>query len=157
MRILLAAFLTLTAMTGAGADEMPGALGELRHDWAKVYYQTPQDRQVAQFPALAARADAIVAQRPAAAEPLILKAIILSTYAEAKGSLDALALVEEAERALWTPSGAGTLDYLRGRGLKDATIRAARLGWTPRAVRIGPSFTRERRSVDTDVPTRSRT
>lgn len=99
MRILPAILLTLAAVTSARADEMPDALGELRHAWAKVYYQTPQDRQVAQFPALAARADAIVAQHPAAAEPLILKAIILSTYAEAKGSLDALSLVQSARDA----------------------------------------------------------
>jgi tetratricopeptide (TPR) repeat protein len=99
MRILPAILLTLAAVTSARADEMPDALGELRHAWAKVYYQTPQDRQVAQFPALAARADAIAAQHPAAAEPLILKAIILSTYAEAKGSLDALSLVQSARDA----------------------------------------------------------
>jgi hypothetical protein len=43
---------------------------------------------------------------------------------------DALALVENAERTLWRPEGAGALAYLRGRGLADATIKAAWLGWT---------------------------
>ncbi len=31
--------------------------------------------------------------------------------------------------ALWSTDGANALAYLRGRGLTDATIRAARLGW----------------------------
>ena len=44
---------------------------------------------------------------------------------------DALQLVEDAAARLWTPEGADALDYLQGRGLTEATIRAARLGWTP--------------------------
>jgi hypothetical protein len=44
---------------------------------------------------------------------------------------DALALVQDAERRLWTPPGGKALDYLRQRGLTDATIRTARLGMTP--------------------------
>ena len=45
---------------------------------------------------------------------------------------DALKLVEDAAARLWTPEGADALAYLRGRGLTEATIKAARLGWTPR-------------------------
>jgi hypothetical protein len=45
----------------------------------------------------------------------------------------ALAFVEAATACLWTPVGKWGLDYLRERGLSDATIRAARLGWTSRA------------------------
>jgi DNA primase len=41
---------------------------------------------------------------------------------------DALALVTEAAGRLWTPEGGKALAYLRGRGLGDETIRAARLG-----------------------------
>jgi hypothetical protein len=40
-------------------------------------------------------------------------------------------LVEDAANRLWTPEGATALRYLRGRGLNDETIKAARLGWTP--------------------------
>ncbi|MGE5756062.1 MAG: hypothetical protein ACM35G_10165, partial [Planctomycetaceae bacterium] len=43
----------------------------------------------------------------------------------------ALALVVDAERRLWTAEGADALASLHGRGLTDATIRAARLGLTP--------------------------
>jgi hypothetical protein len=95
MRILIAILLTVIALTGARAE----ALADVRHAWAKVYYQTPREQQVAAFPALVARVDAVIAQQPEAAEPLILKAIILSTYAEAKGGLDALSLVEAARDA----------------------------------------------------------
>jgi hypothetical protein len=41
----------------------------------------------------------------------------------------AVALVGDAAGRLSTPAGAQALEYLRGRGLKDETIRAARLGW----------------------------
>jgi hypothetical protein len=44
---------------------------------------------------------------------------------------DALALVTEAARRLWTPAGGKALAYLRGRCLNYETIKAARLGWTP--------------------------
>ena len=40
-------------------------------------------------------------------------------------------LVTEAAGCLWTPEGAKALAYLRGRGLNDETIKAARLGVTP--------------------------
>ncbi len=67
--------------------------------------------------------------RPALARPPDPEARPKMTEAEAA------ALVADAERRLWTPEGAEALAYLRGpeRHLTDATIRAARLGWTPRA------------------------
>jgi CHC2 zinc finger len=43
---------------------------------------------------------------------------------------DALKLVDDAANRIWTPDGANALAYLRGRGLTEATIRAASLGWT---------------------------
>jgi hypothetical protein len=43
-------------------------------------------------------------------------------------------LVREAEQRLWSPEGRPALAYLmESRGLTEATIKAARLGWTPRA------------------------
>ena len=47
---------------------------------------------------------------------------------------DALTLVESAAARLWTPGGATGLEYLRGRGLEDETIKAARLGIVPRVL-----------------------
>ena len=43
----------------------------------------------------------------------------------------ARAVVEQAERLLWTPNGSQTLAYLQARGLTLDTIRAARLGLHP--------------------------
>jgi DNA primase len=39
-------------------------------------------------------------------------------------------IIEDASERLWCPDGAEALAHLRGRGLTEATIRAARLGWT---------------------------
>lgn len=50
--------------------------------------------------------------------------------ASALSTIDALDLASESERSLWSPSGTYALRYLRGRGLTDASIRRARLGWT---------------------------
>ncbi|MEO6809936.1 MAG: CHC2 zinc finger domain-containing protein [Isosphaeraceae bacterium] len=46
---------------------------------------------------------------------------------------EALALVLDAERRLWTSEGADALDYLRGpeRGLEEETIKTTRLGFSP--------------------------
>ncbi len=41
-------------------------------------------------------------------------------------------LVADASEWLWTLEGAAALAYVRGRGLADATIKAARLGWAPK-------------------------
>ncbi len=41
----------------------------------------------------------------------------------------ALQVVEEAEAALWTPAGSKARQYLAVRGLREGTIRAARLGY----------------------------
>lgn len=47
----------------------------------------------------------------------------------------AMALVEWAERYLWSPAGEKALAWLKNeRFLTDETIRAARLGWLPRDV-----------------------
>src|SRR5262249_28373405 len=40
----------------------------------------------------------------------------------------ALSLVADASERIWTPEGTGALESLRGRGLTNPTIRAARLG-----------------------------
>jgi len=47
---------------------------------------------------------------------------------------EASSLVIEAADRLWKPEGTEALAYLYGRGLADETIRAARLGWTPRVM-----------------------
>jgi tetratricopeptide (TPR) repeat protein len=96
--MLLAAMGLFAALhaQGAAADEMGTAIADLGHAWAKVYYQTPEKQQEAQFPALVAQADAVAKQYPAKAEPMIWQAIILSSYAKVKGGLGALDVAEKA-------------------------------------------------------------
>ena len=48
-----------------------------------------------------------------------------------RGTRSPSTLVDEATACLWGPGGGSALDYLRGRGLTEATVRAAGLGFTP--------------------------
>ena len=48
-----------------------------------------------------------------------------------RGTKPPSTLVDEATACLWGPGGGSALDYLRGRGLTEATVRAAGLGFTP--------------------------
>ena len=48
------------------------------------------------------------------------------------------AIIREAEDVLWSPAGREALDWLRGRGLLDLTIRRFRLGFLPKRVRTDP-------------------
>ncbi|SRR6266487_677806 len=48
--------------------------------------------------------------------------------------------IQRAERYLWLPGGQKALEYLRGRGFTDETIKSARLGYVPLA-RDGRWFT----------------
>lgn len=47
----------------------------------------------------------------------------------------ARAFCEYGEDILWTEQGQAALAYLRGRGLRDETIKAARLGYNPALIR----------------------
>jgi tetratricopeptide (TPR) repeat protein len=108
-RVLLAAAGLVVALhiQGAAADEMGTAISDLGHAWAKVYYQTPEKQQEAQYPALVAQADALAKRYPAKAEPMIWQAIILSSYAKVKGGLGAL---DEAEKARDIAMAAAKID-----------------------------------------------
>ena len=46
------------------------------------------------------------------------------------------ALLARCETALWSPAGERARTYLRERGLRDATLRAWRIGWSPRERRV---------------------
>ena len=88
---LLASGLSWNAVAAVMDDVAP-----LQQRWAEVKYQTPEDKQAAEFERLAKEADAVVQKNAGAAEPLIWKGIILSTWAGAKGGLGALSLCKQA-------------------------------------------------------------
>ena len=52
----------------------------------------------------------------------------------------ARAFVESGARTLWAPAGRHALDYLRGRGLTDASIKAARIGYNTSDSWLQPSL-----------------
>ncbi|HVO02124.1 MAG TPA: tetratricopeptide repeat protein [Candidatus Cybelea sp.] len=97
--VLTIALLLSAGQAQAAANDMQSAIIDLGHAWAKVYYQTPESQQEAAYPPVVAQADAIAKQYPTAAEPLIWEAIILSSYAKAKGGMGALDLATRARDA----------------------------------------------------------
>jgi tetratricopeptide (TPR) repeat protein len=80
------------ALTPAG----DGQLKVLQTRWAEINYQTAEVQRAAAFEQLAAQADQAVAGERAA-ELLIWRGIIYSTWAGAKGGLGALDLVKHAK------------------------------------------------------------
>ncbi len=72
--------------------------------------------------------------RPPASPPAGKPAKPARTPSERSSGLpmeEASSLVAEAAKRLWKPEGTDALAYLHGRCLKDETIKAASLGWTP--------------------------
>jgi tetratricopeptide (TPR) repeat protein len=92
------------AVMPAGAALAQGDLGArvetLARTWDHVNYETRGPAKADQAAALAAQADAVARQFPGRAEPLVWKAIALSTEAGAKGGLGGLSLARQAKATL---------------------------------------------------------
>jgi tetratricopeptide (TPR) repeat protein len=87
--------------SGAMADQaFDETMRGLEHEWAVIYYQMPEDQQAPHLKQLLARATAIREHHAGRAEPLILEAIILATYAGADWGLSSLSRVDEARELL---------------------------------------------------------
>lgn len=99
----LALWLMLAALPLAAQAE-DAALAQdivaLQQQWAIANYETPEKAQDEAFGRLVAEADRVIARHPGKAEPLVWKAIILSSHAGATGGLGALGKVREARRLL---------------------------------------------------------
>jgi tetratricopeptide (TPR) repeat protein len=97
------ATLVALAMLGKAAyagQTLDAAIADLQHQWAVINYQTPEDAREAKLKALADQAEAVSQQYPNQAAALAWHAIILSTYAKAKGGLGALDPAEQARDLL---------------------------------------------------------
>ena len=92
--------LALLASTAMAADDFTPRLLALQEGWAKANYATPQAEKEAAFTRLTDEATTFVSAYPAQAEPLVWKAIILSTHAGVKGGLSALGMVKQARELL---------------------------------------------------------
>lgn len=98
-RLLIA--LCLFALIGqaqAGSDD--AALAQLIHDWDVANFTLQGDAREKALAALAERAQVISSAMPHRAEPLVWQAIVLSSYAGAKGGFGALKLVTQARDIL---------------------------------------------------------
>ncbi len=80
------------ALTAGGEQN----LRQLQSRWAEINYQLPEAQREAAFARLAGEAETMARAEPQAAELLIWRGIILSTWAGAKGGLGALDLVKQA-------------------------------------------------------------
>jgi len=80
--------------------EMLQAVEKLQHDWEVIKFKTEEAKQEAAYKDLSMQARKVSESYPDQAEPLVWEAVILSTYAGAKGGFGALKLVEEARDLL---------------------------------------------------------
>ena len=95
--LLAALQLPLAHVHAASLDE---GVVALQADWAVAKYRTAPDQQDKAFTVLTARAEALVAENPGRAEPLVWEAIIVSSHAGATGGLGALGKVKKARELL---------------------------------------------------------
>jgi tetratricopeptide (TPR) repeat protein len=90
----------LALASSPGRADVDADVRRLQERWAEVNYQLEGKTQLSAFEQLAAEADVAVRTNPGAAEPLIWRGIIKSTYAGAKGGLGALALAKDSKADL---------------------------------------------------------
>lgn len=79
---------------------MRAILQSLHAEWSVIFYQTPEDQHAAKFKELLARVHAITERYPESAEPLVLEAIVLCTYAGADIGFSVLSKVKRARKLL---------------------------------------------------------
>ena len=98
--LLLAAACLCSLPAYALTEDSQQRLQQLQTRWAEINYQLPKDQREAAFAKLGAAAEDAVKAEPKAAELLIWRGVIFSTWAGAKGGLGALDLVKQAKASL---------------------------------------------------------
>ena len=98
--VMMSAVLLFTASMATRAEGTPEGLLDLQEAWAAANYQTPPQEQKQAFNALEERADALIVQNPGRVEPMIWKAIVLSTEAGIVGGFGALSKAKSARDLL---------------------------------------------------------
>lgn len=104
-RTLLRVFISLAVLGGgvvgtARADNLGAAILDVQHQWAHIHYQLPEKQQDDAYAKLERHEDDLLAQYPRRPEPMIWKAITLSTHAGVKGGFSALSMVRQARDLL---------------------------------------------------------
>lgn len=99
-RALLALMLAAVPAGAAHADACDDRVRTLQQGWDHVNFEVAERGRLAEMARLNTQADAVVAQCPNRAEPLIWDAIITASEAGLRGGLGALGLVREARDEL---------------------------------------------------------
>lgn len=99
-RVLFALALAAAPAGIAHADTCDDRVRGLQQSWDHVNFEVAQGVRLAEMSRLNTQADAVVAQCPNRAEPLIWDAIITASEAGLRGGLGALGLVREARTEL---------------------------------------------------------
>jgi tetratricopeptide (TPR) repeat protein len=95
------AFMVFGPATGRATEpSVQELLQPLQDEWAEIFYRLPEDRQAKKFEELLPRVHAVVERYSKQAEPLIVEAIVLCTYAAAEYGLSSLHKVERARELL---------------------------------------------------------
>ncbi|HEU4708453.1 MAG TPA: tetratricopeptide repeat protein [Methylophilaceae bacterium] len=99
-KLVLLLFFLGMALPAFADEQIDAGIAQLQHAWAKAYYQTPEKQQEDAMEKLADDAHKFTAAHPEAAEPKIWEAIILASYAKAKGGLGALSAAKKSRDLL---------------------------------------------------------
>ncbi|MGX2040771.1 tetratricopeptide repeat protein [Methylocaldum sp. MU1018] len=97
--ILLAVILPGIGHSKAGSN-VNEIVRHLEDEWAEIFYRLPPSEHAEKFKDLLARVHAVSEQYPKQADPLILEAIVLCTYAGADVGLSSLSRISEARELL---------------------------------------------------------
>ena len=103
MRITLSrvvAVVLLSSSLVAVASDFEAELAAIQQEWAVIKYRGPVKEQEDAYAQLTRRTARFAQLYPDRAEPLIWDAIVLASYAGAKGGLGALSAVKQARREL---------------------------------------------------------
>jgi tetratricopeptide (TPR) repeat protein len=96
--ILAVAF--LFPMPGLFAEPSGKQLAQkLQDEWADIFYRLPEEQQAEKFKALLPRVHGLVERYPHAAEPLIVEALVLSSYAAVEPIFYSFSKLEKVKKA----------------------------------------------------------
>ncbi len=91
----------LAFVPGVAAESSAHQLVQSLHDeWADIFYRLPEDEQAVKYEDLLPRVHSLVERYPQEAEPLIVEAFVLCTYAATEFNLGSLRKVERARELL---------------------------------------------------------
>jgi tetratricopeptide (TPR) repeat protein len=104
LRCLFRAVLALTIFASvprvAAEPDVHQLVQSLHDEWSDIFYRLPVDVQTEKFEVLLPRVHTLVERYPQEAEPLVMEALVLCTYAATEFSFGALSKVERARELL---------------------------------------------------------